>query len=526
MTIRVQKKMLSIGTFGVKFVKWVEREREEELPLGACSFDPEVCCGAMRKSIALSSANIPNTQRVFMAALIDVCSRALNSSIISASHLGKLSRTQFRVKVLKTFEPNVCTYNVMSMVKVRKPCLRAYTKIERVRKANCPYSEEWCVDYKPRTIYYTGYSHKLEPRYVTVHRCCEGCFPIDEHGCPHKECLTELTEVCEDTGIQYCSCDERLPEPPHCPFPGQDPCSQDNGGCDHYCHAHQGAVNCTCAPGFVLQKDGRSCREENPCSKDNGGCSHYCHYENRTLSCQCAEGFQLAHDRRTCKEKNPCDDGNGGCQHSCSYEQGQLRCYCASGFDLRPDGKTCRERNPCDEDNGGCEHYCSYKNKKVHCRCAPGYSLLPDKRSCTEINPCKNENGGCEHKCNFVDKKLSCDCEPDFVLQPDGRSCKEINPCETKNGGCQQKCLYVDKRVTCECEADFTLQPDGRSCKENNPCESGNGGCQQKCFFKDRRVTCGCKAGFELLPDGRNCRVSAKLLLQERCSITKLDGIE
>ncbi|GFX21532.1 uncharacterized protein TNCV_1399461 [Trichonephila clavipes] len=65
-----------------------------------------------------------------------------------------------------------------------------------------------------RTIYYTGYSHKLEPRYVTVHRCCEGCFPVDEHGCPHKECLTELTEVCEETRMQYCSCDERLPEPP------------------------------------------------------------------------------------------------------------------------------------------------------------------------------------------------------------------------------------------------------------------------------------------------------------------------
>ncbi|GFR32956.1 uncharacterized protein TNCT_225951 [Trichonephila clavata] len=72
-----------------------------------------------------------------------------------------------------------------------------------------------------RTIYYTGYSHKLEPRYVTVHRCCEGCFPIDEHGCPHKECLTELTEVCEDTRMQHCSCDERLPEPPYCPFPGK-----------------------------------------------------------------------------------------------------------------------------------------------------------------------------------------------------------------------------------------------------------------------------------------------------------------
>lgn len=48
------------------------------------------------------------------------------------------------------FRPNVCPYNVMSMVKVRKPCLRAYTQIEKVRKPNCPYSDEWCTDYKPK----------------------------------------------------------------------------------------------------------------------------------------------------------------------------------------------------------------------------------------------------------------------------------------------------------------------------------------------------------------------------------------
>ncbi|KAG8197353.1 hypothetical protein JTE90_013480 [Oedothorax gibbosus] len=47
-------------------------------------------------------------------------------------------------------QPNVCSHSVVQMVKVRKPCLRAYTKIERVRKPDCPYSDEWCVDYKPR----------------------------------------------------------------------------------------------------------------------------------------------------------------------------------------------------------------------------------------------------------------------------------------------------------------------------------------------------------------------------------------
>ncbi|GIY21961.1 multiple epidermal growth factor-like domains protein 6 [Caerostris darwini] len=148
------------------------------------------------------------------------------------------------------------------MVKIRKPCLRAYTKIERVRKANCHYSDEWCVDYKPRTVYYTGYTHKLEPRYTTVHRCCEGCFPIDDRGCPHKECLQELTEICDEPTMSYCSCDDRFPEPAHCEPSGKDPCRVDNGGCDHYCHFQQGVLNCTCSSGFELQKDGHTCKGE------------------------------------------------------------------------------------------------------------------------------------------------------------------------------------------------------------------------------------------------------------------------
>ncbi|XP_035214509.1 EGF-like and EMI domain-containing protein 1 [Stegodyphus dumicola] len=99
--------------------------------------------------------------------------------------------------------PNVCSYNVMSMVKVRKPCLRAYTKIERIRKPNCPYTDSWCTDYKPRTIYYTGYTHKLEPRYHTIYKCCSGCFPLDKKGCIYDECSGPATN--------FPACDEELP---------------------------------------------------------------------------------------------------------------------------------------------------------------------------------------------------------------------------------------------------------------------------------------------------------------------------
>lgn len=44
--------------------------------------------------------------------------------------------------------------------------------------------------------------------------------------------------------------------------------------------------------------------EENPCNSNNGGCEHYCHYEDRSLRCSCAVGFALQNDRRSCKGEN------------------------------------------------------------------------------------------------------------------------------------------------------------------------------------------------------------------------------
>lgn len=41
--------------------------------------------------------------------------------------------------------------------------------------------------------------------------------------------------------------------------------------------------------------------EENPCSTENGGCDHYCHFENRSLRCSCAAGFVLQSDQKSCK---------------------------------------------------------------------------------------------------------------------------------------------------------------------------------------------------------------------------------
>ena len=40
---------------------------------------------------------------------------------------------------------------------------------------------------------------------------------------------------------------------------GVNPCGKDNGGCAHNCVRHGSQYNCTCATGYKLESDLRSC---------------------------------------------------------------------------------------------------------------------------------------------------------------------------------------------------------------------------------------------------------------------------
>lgn len=57
-----------------------------------------------------------------------------------------------------------------------------------------------------------------------------------------------------------------------------DTCLLENGGCDHYCEEDEGqrGLNCSCADGYFLDVDGRSC-----VAKGGGG------FNGRTSICVC-----------------------------------------------------------------------------------------------------------------------------------------------------------------------------------------------------------------------------------------------
>lgn len=46
--------------------------------------------------------------------------------------------------------PNVCPYQDVEMVVVRQPCVQAFTRLVKVWKPNCGYTQNWCVGYERR----------------------------------------------------------------------------------------------------------------------------------------------------------------------------------------------------------------------------------------------------------------------------------------------------------------------------------------------------------------------------------------
>ena len=70
--------------------------------------------------------------------------------------------------------------------------------------------------------------------------------------------------------------------------------------CEHNCELVRGSAVCTCAPGYQLQTDGRTCNDINECSYSRGGCEQICLNAEGFFYCDCYRGFWLDPDGHTC----------------------------------------------------------------------------------------------------------------------------------------------------------------------------------------------------------------------------------
>ncbi|XP_036313136.1 coagulation factor X [Pipistrellus kuhlii] len=89
----------------------------------------------------------------------------------------------------------------------------------------------------------------------------------DGDQCESSPCLNQGS--CKDgLGEYMCTCMEGY-EGRNCELPTRKFCSLDNGDCDQFCREEQNSVVCSCASGYILDDNGKSCisTEPYPCGK-------------------------------------------------------------------------------------------------------------------------------------------------------------------------------------------------------------------------------------------------------------------
>ncbi|XP_070552685.1 C4b-binding protein alpha chain-like [Ptychodera flava] len=110
------------------------------------------------------------------------------------------------------------------------------------------------------------------------------------------------------------------------------------------------------------------CVPDDPCSIDNGGCEHMCELDDvGGVQCICHDGYQVV-NRYRCVDINECleNGGHGPCSHTCQNRNGGFECDCPGGYRLMSDELNCQVvLDPCLENNGGCSHRCHNINQQA-----------------------------------------------------------------------------------------------------------------------------------------------------------------
>ncbi|XP_061855902.1 signal peptide, CUB and EGF-like domain-containing protein 2 isoform X2 [Colius striatus] len=159
-------------------------------------------------------------------------------------------------------------------------------------------------------------------------------------------------------------------------------CAVNNGGCDRTCKDTSTGVHCSCPVGFMLQFDGKTCKDIDECQSNNGGCDHFCKNTVGSFDCSCRKGFKLLTDEKSCQDIDECSFERT-CDHTCINHPGTFECSCNKGYALY--GFThCGDINECSINNGGCQQLCVNTLGDYECLCHSNYKLHWNKKDCVE----------------------------------------------------------------------------------------------------------------------------------------------
>uniref|UniRef100_A0A8B9E5G9 Signal peptide, CUB and EGF-like domain-containing protein 2 n=1 Tax=Anser cygnoides TaxID=8845 RepID=A0A8B9E5G9_ANSCY len=165
-------------------------------------------------------------------------------------------------------------------------------------------------------------------------------------------------------------------------------CAVNNGGCDRTCKDTSTGVHCSCPVGFMLQFDGKTCKDIDECQSNNGGCDHFCKNAVGSFDCSCRKGFKLLTDEKSCQDIDECSFERT-CDHTCINHPGTFECTCNKGYALY--GFThCGDINECSINNGGCQQLCVNTLGDYECLCHSNYKLHWNKKDCVGKVPSRH----------------------------------------------------------------------------------------------------------------------------------------
>nr|XP_022299294.1 uncharacterized protein LOC111108065 [Crassostrea virginica] len=143
-----------------------------------------------------------------------------------------------------------------------------------------------------------------------------------------------------------------------CEADAGNPCVSD--GVSHTCRLQAGGqFKCSCKDGFINDKAGKYCIDENECNRANNDCNDVnkkalkvgvasCRNTVGSYDCVCASGFKYNETTRACTDVDECINSNThNCdiptRATCTNTPGSFTCRCKSGFSGNGTTGTCKE---------------------------------------------------------------------------------------------------------------------------------------------------------------------------------------
>ncbi|CAI5767235.1 fibulin-2 isoform X1 [Podarcis lilfordi] len=305
---------------------------------------------------------------------------------------------------------------------------------------------------------------------------------------------------------------------------------KDNGPCKHICNTLEGAVVCSCSPGYALMSDGVSCEDLDECLTGIHSCSRrqlcvntwgsfYC--VNHSVIC--AEGFVLNMHRK-CVDINECITDAHTCKRGehCVNTIGSFTCLqqlnCESGYELK-DGE-CVDIDECERGTHSCKinFVCQNTKGSFYCeskqRCMDGFLQDPEG-NCVDINECTSLTEPCKAGFNCINTVGSYTCQRNLLIcsrgyhsSEDGARCVDVDECQTGVHRCGegQICHNLPGAYRCDCKTGYQYDSFSRTCIDINECWNYPGRlCQHSCENTPGSYHCSCSTGFRLAYDGKHC---------------------